>query len=227
MIKRLSQWIVKNRFLPVVSWMVRGYVSLLRDEAVNEDRLKGCLDRGEKIILALWHQRILAVIPHAIRYGIYNPAVMISQSRDGEMIADFYRRMGFHPVRGSSSRGGKEGLRSMIEYLHSHLLAVHVVDGPQGPAGVIKEGLVSLAENTGASIMPIYVSASRVWILNSWDRSIIPKPLSKVVARLDEPIRVPAGLTYEKREEFRRALEVRMLENQRKDDALFGYTRLI
>lgn len=194
---------------------------------MDEHLLKGLLDRGEKVILALWHQRILAIMPHAIRYGRYAPAVMISRSRDGEMIADFYHRLGFSPVRGSSSRGGKEGLRAMIEYLNNHLLAVHIVDGPQGPAGVIKEGLISLAENTGASIMPIYVSVSRLWQLNSWDRFIVPKPFSKVIARLDEPVKVPPLLSYEEREDFRRRLEVRMLENQRREDAAFHHEGLI
>jgi len=152
---------------------------------------------------------------------------MISQSRDGEMIADFYSRLGFQPVRGSSSRGGKEGLRSMIHYLEKHPLAVHVVDGPRGPVGEIKEGLVSLAEHTGASIMPIYVSVSRLWTVRSWDRFIIPQPGSMVVARLDEPIIVPSGLSYREREKLRSSIEARMRENQRQDDALFGHYGLI
>ncbi|HOJ50963.1 MAG TPA: lysophospholipid acyltransferase family protein [Syntrophales bacterium] len=227
MIKILSQWAINLGFLPILSWMVRGYAFLLRSRTIDEHLLKEKLERKERVILAIWHQRILAVMPHAIRYGLYSPAVMISRSRDGELIADFYQRLGFHPVRGSSSRGGKEGLRALINYLEDHLLAVHVVDGPQGPAGVVKEGLISLAENTGATIVPIYVSASRLWVLNSWDRFIIPKPISTVITRLDKPIEVPSSLSYEERESLRRRLEAHMLENQRRDDALFGHDGLI
>ena len=69
------------------------------------------LHQGGKAIAAIWHQRILIVLNYAGRFGEFAPAVMISQSRDGEMIADVYRRLNFRPVRGSSSARRPEGSR--------------------------------------------------------------------------------------------------------------------
>jgi len=210
-----------------LSGLTHWYVSLFLLRSINEQMFQDHLKGGKKAIVALWHQRILAAMPHAMRYGPYAPAVMISQSRDGDLIADVYRRMKFHPVRGSSSRGGKKGLLAMIHYLQSHLLAVHILDGPQGPRGVVKAGLISLAQQTGAPIIPVYVSVSRAWILNSWDRFVIPKPFSKVVLRFDEPIHVPKDQSIEAFEEIRQKVEKQMLCNQRLDDEKFGYIDLI
>jgi lysophospholipid acyltransferase (LPLAT)-like uncharacterized protein len=227
MIKRLSQMAVQYGLITALSSLTQWYVSLFRLQAINAETLDNRLKNGKKAIVAMWHQRILAGMPHAIRYGSFSPAVMISQSRDGDMIAEVYQRLKFHPVRGSSSRGGKKGLLAMVHYLKSHLVAVHVIDGPQGPRGVIKEGLISLAQHAQAPIIPAYVSASRTWVLNSWDRCLIPKPFSKVVLRFDDPIMVPEDLSPEAYEKLRQGIEERMLYHQRLDDKKFGHENLI
>ncbi|MDD5169218.1 MAG: lysophospholipid acyltransferase family protein [Syntrophales bacterium] len=227
MIIRLSKFAIKHGLIPLLSKLVHFYVRLLRLQSENEDMFYNHLNGGTKAVVALWHQRILAVLPHAMRYGTYSPAVMISKSRDGDMIADVYERLKFHAVRGSSSRGGKEGLRAMVEYLKSHLLAVHIIDGPQGPAGVIKPGLIILAQHTHSPIIPIYVSVSKAWILKSWDRFLIPKPFSKVYLRFDKPIEIPQNLTPDEFETLRKHIESQILYNQRFDDERFGFKNLI
>jgi lysophospholipid acyltransferase (LPLAT)-like uncharacterized protein len=227
MLKRLSQMVIRYGVVSVLSGLTHWYVSLFLLRSLNEQMFQEHLKAGKKAVAGLWHQRILAVMPHAMRYGSYEPAVMISQSRDGDLIADVYQRLKFHPVRGSSSRGGKRGLLSMIAYLESHPLAVHIMDGPQGPPGVVKAGLISLAQKTRAPIIPVYVSVNRAWILNSWDRFVVPKPFSKVVLRFDEPIHVPEDLSAEAFEEVRQTIEEHMLRNQRLDDEKFGHTGLI
>jgi lysophospholipid acyltransferase (LPLAT)-like uncharacterized protein len=180
------------------------------------------LKNGGRMIVALWHQRILVVMGYASRFGGYEPSVMISQSRDGEMIADVYRRFHFRPVRGSSSRGGKEALASMIEDLTHHQIAVHVLDGPRGPKGVIKPGLIVMAQLSGVPIFPIYVSANKAWVLNNWDNFIIPKPFSTIITRWDEPIYVPEELDSENFENIRKQIENQIKENQISDDEKLG-----
>ena len=227
MIKRLSKLAIRYGLVATLSNVTHWYVSLFRLRSINEEMFLRHLDGGSKAVVALWHQRVLAVMPHAMRYGSHAPAVMISQSRDGDLIADVYARLKFHPVRGSSSRGGKKGLLNMIEYMKSHLVAVHIIDGPQGPRGVVKPGLISLAQRTGAPIIPIYVAVSHAWILNSWDRFLIPKPFSKVVLRFDDPIPVPQDLSPEAFEALRQRVEKQMLDAQRLDDRQFGHEDLI
>ena len=145
MIKEISRFAIRFGLLPIAYVLLRLYFTLIRMRSEGEEELKDRLRTGGKVIAALWHQRILIVLGYARRFAEFAPAVMISRSRDGEMIADVYRRLKFRPVRGSSSRGGREALSTMIADLAEHPLAIHVVDGPQGPRGVVKAGLISMA----------------------------------------------------------------------------------
>lgn len=105
---------------------------------------------------------------------------MISKSNDGELIAGVAERSGWHTVRGSSSKGGKEALRKMVDRLRQYGLAGHIVDGPRGPAGQVKAGVIQMAHAADAVIIPFYASADRAWYFNSWDNFFIPKPFARV-----------------------------------------------
>jgi lysophospholipid acyltransferase (LPLAT)-like uncharacterized protein len=129
-------------------------------------------------IFAFWH-RTLLVCAHRFRnHGI---AILISPSFDGELIARTVALLGFHPVRGSSSRGGAAGLRAMADaYAQGHRCAF-TADGPRGPNMIAKPGPVQLAHLTGSTwIGAYYALPNRRWELHSWDRFIIPKPFSTV-----------------------------------------------
>ncbi|HVO68344.1 MAG TPA: lysophospholipid acyltransferase family protein [Syntrophales bacterium] len=224
MIKYLSRLALKYGLIPFAHNLIRAYLSLIRIRIFNEDMALKYLASGGKMIVALWHQRILAVMGYARRFGIYEPSVMISQSRDGEMIADVYRRFNFRPVRGSSSRGGKQALAEMVASLSDHQIAVHVLDGPRGPRGVVKPGLIVMAQLSGIPIVPIYITSNRAWILKSWDRTMIPKPFSTITFRWGEPVYVPKNLDGDSFENIRKQIENQMKENQIQDDRDQGWT---
>ncbi|HOX00064.1 MAG TPA: DUF374 domain-containing protein, partial [Deltaproteobacteria bacterium] len=95
---------------------------------------------------------------------------------------------GWDIVRGSSSRGGSEALDQMASLLRQRRIAAHVVDGPRGPAGTVKAGLVRLAQLGNAVIAPFYVTAEHAWFFRSWDRFMVPKPFSRVRLRFGDPI---------------------------------------
>jgi lysophospholipid acyltransferase (LPLAT)-like uncharacterized protein len=139
------------------------------------------------------------------------------------LIADVSRRLNFRPVRGSSSRGGREALAAMVAELSAHHLAIHAVDGPRGPRGLIKAGIIRMAQLSGAPIIPVYISVNRAWTLRNWDRFLIPKPFSTVWVRWDEPLPVPATLDNDAFEALRREIEKRMRNNQDGDDRLRGW----
>ena len=129
--------------------------------------------------------------------------MLISRSEDGAMIADLVRRFGFVTVRGSSSRGGAEGLRALARAIREGHSVVVVPDGPRGPREVLKPGVVALARLTGAPVVPLALAASSEWRARSWDEFRIPKPFSRCVVRFGEPILVPRKAT--RRERRRRA----------------------
>lgn len=133
MIKQLSRFAIKLGPIPLAYYAIRLYMTLVRIKVVDEKSEEVALnhlENGQKMIAAIWHQRTFIVMGYARRFQMYQPSVMISQSRDGEMIADIYSRFNFRPVRGSSSRGGKEALAAMIADLTQNQFAAHVLDGP-------------------------------------------------------------------------------------------------
>ncbi len=132
---------------------------------------------------------------------------MISRSKDGELIAAVANRTGWVTVRGSSSRGGAEGLINMINHLTEHRLAGHIIDGPRGPFGIVKPGIIRMAHATDSVIVPFYTIADRAWYFRSWDKFFLPKPFSKVILRFGEKVKFHQTDTSEQFEENRKTLE--------------------
>jgi lysophospholipid acyltransferase (LPLAT)-like uncharacterized protein len=230
MIKPLSRFAIKFGLIPLAHYVIRLYLSLMRITVVNEKDEEMVINRLEcdqKMIAAIWHQRIFIAMRYARRLSRFSPSVMISQSRDGEMIADIYSRFHFRPVRGSNSRGGKEALSAIIKDLDRRPFAVHVLDGPRGPRSVVKPGLIVMAQSSGAPIFPFYITVDRAWVLNSWDRTLIPKPFSRIFVRWGAPFYVPEHLDETAFEATRKKFEQHMKENQTRDDQEFGWKDLL
>jgi len=223
MIKELSRFAIHCGLLPIVCGILHLYLLTVRLRSEQEEELLSYLHQGGKGIAAFWHQRILLVIRYARRFSKFTPAVMISRSRDGDLIADVARRLNFRPVRGSSSRGGREALAAMVKELSVHPVAVHALDGPRGPRGLIKAGIIRMAQLSGVPIIPVYISVNRAWTLRSWDRFLIPKPFSTVWVRFDKPIAVPAELNDAAFEALRLDVEKKMRANQDGDDRKHGW----
>jgi len=225
--KKIGDFIIKHGLIPWGHAVLKVYLCLVRLEPVNEEGFVNYLRSGNKVIAGIWHQRILGVLNYAGHFGGFVPSVMISPSRDGELIARVMERLRFRPVRGSSSSGGKEALAAMVNDLKEHPFAVHAMDGPTGPRGVVKAGLIRMAQLSGAAIVPVYISCSRFWQLRSWDRFIIPKPFSTVRVRFDEPISIPANLGDETFESVRQRVEAVIKGNQEEEDRRWGWTNLL
>ena len=166
--------------------LIRAYSWTFRLRIENDKPWLDYLKNGGRVLLCCWHQQFFSVIRHFKTYAIYHPSLMISQSKDGNIISGIAEKSGWHAVRGSSSRDGGRALREMISHLKHSGLAAHVVDGPRGPAGVIKAGVISLARATEAVVVPVYATSDRAWYFKSWDRFMLPKPFARVTLRFGE-----------------------------------------
>lgn len=144
---------------------------------------------------------------------------MVSQSKDGDFISKIGQKIGWIPVRGSSTRGGKEALRVMIQGVSENRIAGHIVDGPTGPPHIVKPGLISLAMNTDAVISQGIVSYKKAWIFNSWDHFMIPKPFSKVLFRFGPIFPVPKTMNDDEFESLRKQLEDEMIKEYEAADS--------
>jgi len=197
-------------FVGVLYRFVRCYAWTFRLQIENEEEWLAHIETGGRVLLCAWHQQFFSAIRHFRQYRRFRPRIMISRSRDGELIAGIARRTGWHPVRGSSSRGGRAAMRDVIGGLRGARLAGHIVDGPRGPAGRVKAGVIRMALATQAVIVPFYVSADKAWYFDSWDRFMLPKPFARVRLRFDRPVRLPPVLDEADFEAQRDALEQRM-----------------
>ncbi|MBN1545513.1 MAG: lysophospholipid acyltransferase family protein [Syntrophaceae bacterium] len=208
----LFEKIVKTGLFHILFfWVVNIYSLTFRFRLENEDAWLRRLERGERVLLCTWHQQFFSAVRPFQKYRKYNPVLMISQSSDGDIVAGVANKSGWHVVRGSSSRGGKEALRGMIEQLQRSGLAAHIVDGPRGPAGRVKEGVIQLAQSADAVIVPFYINANRAWYFNSWDRFMLPKPFSKVTLSFGEGVKLMPAQDQDVFENQRLDLEGTML----------------
>ncbi|HEY4010007.1 MAG TPA: DUF374 domain-containing protein [Acidobacteriaceae bacterium] len=159
--------------------LIRALGATLRYRDINAPGVPVGIEIPGPTIFAFWH-RTLLVCAH--RFRNKQIAILISPSFDGELIARTVALLGFHPVRGSSSRGGASGLRAMAEaYAAGHRCAF-TADGPRGPNMVAKPGPVQLAQLTGAPWIGAYHALpAHLWELSSWDRFMIPKPFSTII----------------------------------------------
>lgn len=143
-------------------------------------------------IWSFWHR---CVIPASYRFRNQKIAVMTSRSYDGEYIARIIHKLGFNAVRGSSSRGAVGALMGMRRELEQGHSVAFTIDGPRGPRYVAKPGPVLLAKKTGMPLGCFYIALERAWVLNSWDRMMIPKPFSRAMFYVSSPMFVPPDAT--------------------------------
>ena len=143
---------------------------------------------SEPPLWALWHETILMSVWYHRDQDVH---VMISASRDGELISTVGKFFGYTSIRGSSSRGGQEATREMVDYLKAGKRCAITPDGPRGPRRQMKLGAVNIARLAGCPVVPFGFAAEHFWRLRSWDQFIIPRPFSRAVFVYGEPIRIP------------------------------------
>ena len=129
-----------------------------------------------------------------------------SQSRDGDLIAGVANKTGWH-----ATRGGKNAMAAMIKHLNQYGFGAHLLDGPTGPVGKVKAGIIKMAQETDALVVPFYITVQKAWLFNSWDRFVLPKPFSKVTLTFGDAIQFPKSDNRQKFEAQRLLLETTML----------------
>lgn len=179
----------------LVPYLVYSYVSFIgwttRQRVLRADIPEKVHAAGERFIYAFWHQR---QVFFTWSHRNVSAAVLVSKSKDGEMIARTMELSGIDAVRGSSSRGGAAAAREMVDILRSGRDVGITPDGPRGPAREVKEGAVRVAQLAGMPIVPIANALSnRIEVAKAWDRFQVPLPFGRSVVIYGEPVRVGDG----------------------------------
>ncbi|MCA8958234.1 MAG: lysophospholipid acyltransferase family protein [Planctomycetes bacterium] len=136
---------------------------------------------------------------------------MISEHRDGQIIAEVVRRFGGTAARGSTTRGGARAFLNMIKN-YGHLGWIVTPDGPRGPRGSVQEGIIKMAAEAGRAIRPHGYAVATAKRLRSWDEFTIPYPFTRVVEFVGDPLHVPPQLDRPTRRELAKDLERRLAE---------------
>ena len=159
-------------------------------------------------IYCFWHQ---CVLPCTVYFSHSRAVILISQSFDGELITRILKLFGFDAVRGSSSRGSREGRLGLKHIIETGRTAIFTADGPRGPIYQTKMGPIKLAQMTGAPIGAFYLLPEHAWVMPSWDRFLIPRPFTRICVSWARQTFVPADLVSDqfelKRQELNAALE--------------------
>lgn len=208
--RKLANVLKSKLFIKFLYRFIRLYSSTFRLTIENEKPWMDHVNTGGRVLLCCWHQQFFSFIYYFKEYGKYKPSLMISRSKDGELIAGIAELTGWVAARGSSSKGGMSALKNMIQNLKKTGLAAHIVDGPRGPAGIVKKGAVFLALDADAMMVPMYAIAEKAWFFNSWDCFLLPKPFSKVIIRYGEMIKAPENDDDDIVEQHRKRLEETM-----------------
>lgn len=217
--KEIKYYLLNNFLTSLAYHVCNLHAKTLRITIDGEEVIREHIEKGGRVILTSWHQRFYGgfYVPRILKM---TPCIMISASRDGDFVSAVVSRIGWVPIRGSSSRRGMEALKEMIEGVKTYRIGAHIVDGPQGPPRVIKAGLITLAQQTGAAIIPIYISYEKPHVFGSWDRFMIPKPFSRVLIRIGPPVYVPQEpLSNKQFEKIRLDIEQRMIQGYAEADS--------
>jgi lysophospholipid acyltransferase (LPLAT)-like uncharacterized protein len=219
----VEAWTWKDRILlqivpRIYVWVLRLFSLTIRKEYLREEYPQEFWSQDRYVIISFWHQRLL-MMPF-LRYS-GRVGMMISQHLDGEFIARAVKQFGVDSVRGSTTRGGLSALRGMIRFFRSGANLAITPDGPQGPKHVVQIGVIELARQTGAPVLPVTYSASRKKELGSWDNFILPYPFCKVAYLWGEPLFVPRDADKDRMEECRLLLQERMRKITEEADRIF------
>jgi lysophospholipid acyltransferase (LPLAT)-like uncharacterized protein len=187
--------------------VVGALLATVRFEERRRDRFDGFWERGEPVLYACWHGRLL---PMGYLHRHKGIGALISQSSDGEYVARVMEGWGFEAIRGSTSRGGKAAMREIVRRVGIGQSVAITPDGPRGPRQKAQPGVILAAKRAGVAILPVAAGCDRAWWPGGWDRFCIPKPFSRVTVVYGEPLRVPLDADDEAVERLALRLEEAM-----------------
>jgi hypothetical protein len=208
----------------VLAWFAAQYIRLLflttRWTVVCPPETARCLANGRPFIACFWHGRMImmrAALPRGITMH-----VLISEHRDGQLIARALADLGVATIGASSRRGGASALRGLCRLLARGENVGITPDGPRGPRMRAKAGAIKAAQLSGFPILPVSGAVGRRRILGSWDSFCLALPFSRGVIQWGEPILVPRDTGNDGTERLRLQLEERLNGLTAEADRRFG-----
>ena len=159
----------------------------------NRKNIELLFKKNESFIYAFWHDQLL-MCPLTWKSEL-EIKVLISKHRDGDIIAKLISNLGFKAIRGSThkaektkNKGGLLSARQMIRSLKKGISIGISPDGPKGPRHKVSDGILSISRLSNSPILPVGIGFKKKWVLNTWDKFIIPKPFNQITIIWGEPL---------------------------------------
>lgn len=155
---------------------------------------------GGKVIACIWHGRFALIHKMwSFKAGVPKAKMLISQSREGGIVAHTSRTVGAEVIRGSEAKKGSakpkraiEATRDMARHIEGGGAMAMTPDGPRGPRMRAKRGPVVLAKIASAPLLPLTWATSHRIVFDSWDRFVLPLPFGRGALIWGNPISPPA-----------------------------------
>jgi hypothetical protein len=211
---------IKNFLFRIIVYLLFSILGkTARIKIIGKDNYENLRKQKKSFIFIVWHGRMFLPVYLHRNEGI---KPLISLSQNGEIASQIVKLLGYYPIRGSSSRGGKGALKEMCEELENYAELAIIPDGPKGPRRILKPGCIYLAQKTGAYLVPISYSCSRKIFLKSWDKFLLFPPFSKCIVLYGKPIKVKKNLNKKELENIREKIEEILIELDNQADSYFN-----
>ncbi|MCK4846605.1 MAG: lysophospholipid acyltransferase family protein [Deltaproteobacteria bacterium] len=146
----------------VASIYIRFLAFTMKITYVNFEGYRKHIKENKQLILAFWHSRLM-LMPYS--YPGKGITVLVSQHRDGELVARAMNYFGIKAVRGSTTRGWFKGIKGLLMAVKNGRDIAITPDGPKGPRCVAQLGTIQIAAKTGLPIYPVAFNVSKKKLL--------------------------------------------------------------
>ncbi len=212
-----------DKINPFLIWLLTAFYKIflftLRKKVVYSPELQEYMKEKKPVLISFWHRDVNTLLYVA---RLHPMLTMISDSKDGQIVAQLMEQLGAVTARGSSRTNPVKALKSFIRQMRTgNYWSSIAVDGPQGPPQKAKSGIVEVARLFSCPIYSVNMAYSSKWVLKkSWDHTIIPKPFSKVVFYFSLALPPITREMDPKNPELLASLDASMSRNQ---NAALGY----
>ncbi len=174
------------KFAPQIIYFVLGILFFTCRKKFYADVKSDALPKP--VIVVFWHGELLSVMKGYMLYrGSKNIDAMISNHKDGELVARVVSLFGGGAIRGSSTRGGVKALIQSFKTLGKKRDLGIALDGPKGPRHNVADGVVLISQKKSVPIVTFNCKPTSYWQLNSWDKCVVPKPFCTLNFYISEP----------------------------------------
>ena len=221
-----------------LGWLVAAYMTFVkyttRWDIERAEQVEDIIKNGKGVIALVWHSRFM-MLTSAWKKQYQLPYVLISRSRDGDIVAHTSHRLGLKTIRGSTkkaakakgtakAKGGAKASLDIVTALENNGCIVVTPDGPRGPRQRLGDGPLRLSKLTGAPLMPCTFAIKNRKVFNSWDRLVLPLPFGKGKIIWGTPVTIEDTASDTDIEHIRKSIESEMNQYLAEADGAFGHT---